>query len=525
MKRSLVILFLVLAGVSIGQNTIGLVENQSDQDNLYLFNPEKSTSSYLINQCGELVNQWNFNERPGLTSYILEDGNILRAGKNILEIKNWDDNLIWSYDLSTDGINQHHDIEPLPNGNILLVVHDEFETNEIIDEGRDPSTLGLNFKMDKIIEIEPVGVDQINIVWEWRFVDHLIQDFDNTKGNFGVVTDHPELLDLNFTGAHQSDFTHVNGVDYNEELDQILLSARHTNELYIIDHSTTTQEAQGSAGGDYGKGGDFLWRFGNSAIYNGTSDPLLLSKQHDAKWILNDQNNIGKISVYNNGYTSTESAVHIVDPSDSSGYYKIQGNTFLPLTYEATWSGDILGTTMLEGKKCGVQVLPNSNFLITETSKGRFSEVSLSGDVLWSYVNPVADGLIYNQFETFNGDNTNTIFRGEYYPLNYPGFIGKDISGNGIIENENSITDNCTLSTDEYSLGNNPKLMTNILSDDVLIFTESLNEELIVMDYSGSTIAEISVHGNSVILPSLNSGVYLLVYKNSNFSERFVVMP
>lgn len=521
--------FALCAFVALGvqaQTTVGLVANSSDQDNLYLFTPEKATDAYLVNQCGQIVNQWSFAERPGLTCYILENGNILRAGKNILEIKDWDNNLLWSYDITNDGINQHHDIEPLPNGNILLVVNDIFAINDIVDQGKDPSTLGANFKMDKIVEIEPVGTDQMNIVWEWRFADHLIQDFDNSKPNYGVVTDHPELLDLNFTGAHETDFTHVNGIDYNADLDQILLSARHTNELYIIDHSTTTMEAQGSAGGDYGKGGDFLWRFGNSAIYNGTSDAPLISKQHDAKWIDMDPNNLGKISVYNNDFSPTHSAVHILDPSDSLGYYKMQGNTFLPLAHDVTWSGDILGTTMLEGKKCGVHVLPNSNFLITETSRGRFSEVTSTGDVLWSYVNPVGEGLIYNQFQVIDGStNTNTIFRGEYYLSSYAGFAGKDLSGNGIIEDANGLTDNCVASITELEANDNGLLQSTIISDNTLIFSTGINDEITVYDMWGSIVFNSRIHGGNCVIPDLKSGMYIINYKNRNATEKFVVQP
>src|SRR5207248_2769403 len=39
------------------------------------------------------------------------------------------------------------------------------------------------------------------IVWEWHAWDHLIQEFDPQKANYGVVADHPERVDINFAGA------------------------------------------------------------------------------------------------------------------------------------------------------------------------------------------------------------------------------------------------------------------------------------------------------------------------------------
>lgn len=64
----------------------------------------------------------------------------------------------------------------------------------------------------------------------------------------------------------------MNGIDYNPVLDQIALSTHNLNEWYIIDHSTTTAEAATSSGGNSGKGGDLLYRWGNPAAYQATKE-------------------------------------------------------------------------------------------------------------------------------------------------------------------------------------------------------------------------------------------------------------
>ena len=107
---------------------------------------------------------------------------------------------------------------------------------EAITEGRDPSTLPENMLWpDHIVEVQPDGSTGGNIVWEWHVWDHLIQDFDPIVLNYGVVSEHPELIDINYIGTTpggaRADWNHINAVDYNEEFDQIILSVHNFSEI------------------------------------------------------------------------------------------------------------------------------------------------------------------------------------------------------------------------------------------------------------------------------------------------------
>jgi len=447
MKLIISSLFFFIAFFSIAQtNTVGLIHQEEGVAEGYVFfSPDRNNKSYLINNCGEVINDWTFSQEPGRSAYILENGNVLYAGETNLEIRDWNSNLVWSLDVNTTlGFNQHHDIEPLPNGNILLIVNDNYDSTTMFAQGIRPSFGSTEFRLDKIVEIQPTGTNGANIVWEWKFFDHLIQDVDSTKPNYGVVNDHPELLDMNYIGPNESNFVHVNAIDYNSELDQILFSARNMNEIYIIDHSTSTAEAASHSGGNSDKGGDFLWRWGNPKAYHSSFSDLdrKLGGQHNCTWVLEGTQQ-GKISVFSNAKVTdnTKSEVLIINPVYENNNYTMTGNLFLPFESDWSWSGELNGETMKAAIKSGVQILPNHNALTIESTKGRISEIDSAGNLVWLYEIP--DGLsLINQFDT---PVNNGAFRATRYPLDYVGFFGKDLTTKGIIENQNQLSESCGL--------------------------------------------------------------------------------
>jgi len=451
--------------------TVGLVFcDERASEGYTLFAPIPSNTTYLIDHEGRLVHTWTSpgEHRPALSAYLLPDGDLLRTA-NIaasspgnfsgggtggkLERISWGGELEWSWEYSSETFISHHDIEPMPNGNILMIAWEERTEAEAIQAGRNPEIASdspggqNNVWPDHIIEVEPVGNDSANIVWRWHAWDHLIQDYDPSKDNYGVVADHPERININYAGgtgnaAGRADWMHCNGIDYNPVLDQIAISCRSMHEIYIIDHSTTTEEAAGSIGGNSGKGGDILYRWGNPQVYHqGLSSDQQLFGQHDVNWIPEGHPHAGSLSLFNNGndrYPSYSSVEILSPPTDESGNYTIQSNgTYGPNAPDWSWN---LGEVMYSGSISGVDMLPNGNMVVTHGTKGTLLEVDSSGEVVWTYINPVGPNGPYNQSEPVPpgqraGTTANAVFKAHHISATHPALLNRTLTPLEYVEN------------------------------------------------------------------------------------------
>lgn len=417
-------------------------------DGYTLFSQLGDTSTFLIDNCGNVVHNWEVKNRPGNMEYLLEDGSLLRCAKDLsnsnftkggyggwIEKLDWDGNYLWEYLYSDGTLRQHHDIEPLPNGNVLILSWELKDYTNAVDNGRDPSILVNNeLWPEHIVEVEPVYPDGGNIVWEWHIWDHLVQDYDNTKSNYGVVADHPELMDINaHAGNGGKDWLHANSIDYNANLDQIMLSLKALNEIIIIDHSTTTVEAASHAGGNSNMGGDLLYRWGNPVNYDrGTSTDKMLFGQHNAYWIEPGLNNENKIQIYNNQNPGDFSSIVILDPPVNGSAYDITaGNAFLPVDYFWEYQSTP-NTDFYSGRISGSQTLPNNNVLICEGNTGRFFEINENKEIVWEYITPIDAGNPVDQ-STATSIN-NSVFRSMKYSIDYSAFLGRDLSPKDPIE-------------------------------------------------------------------------------------------
>ncbi len=403
-------------------------------DGYTLYAPLRSNETLLLNMEGEVVHKWTSDHHPSNSAYLMPDGSLVRSGKVLgnevfgsrgpsggrVERFDWDGNLLWDYVYSSDEYHQHHDIEPLSNGNVLILAWERRTQEEAIAAGRKPDTVSdQGIFPDVVVEVMQTGPKSGKVVWEWKAWDHLVQDLDPDKRNYGVVADHPGRLDVNLNPRPRPDWMHSNAIDYNPTLDQIVLSCRSFNEIIVIDHGKPTAETAGPAG-------DILYRWGNPANYGaGDASDRTLYAQHDARWIQEGQPGSGNITIYNNGsnrpdgnYSSIE---EIVPPINSDGTYRIHpGNAFGPV--KPIWSYTARNPTdFYSSFISGTERLPNGNTLICSGAEGIFFEVTAEMDTVWEYRNPVSR-------PPAGPEGPHSVFRVTRYPKDYPAFKNRDLN-------------------------------------------------------------------------------------------------
>ena len=366
------------------------------------------SKTILLNNLERKVKIWNHSESAIGVPHLNTDGSIILQLKSsdhyfgntrgpiggIFKKLDYTGELKWEFNFFNENFHTHHDFEILPNGNILTIGWEKKSYSEGINAGR----ISIESEIWPLVihEIKPPIDGDIEIVWKWHLWDHLIQDQDSSLNNYGIIKNHPELIDINignFTNSNEGDWLHTNAIAYNEQLNQIIFSSRHLSEIYIIDHSTTIEEASEHTGGNSNKGGDILYRWGNPINYGrGTIDDQKLNAQHGAHWISQDFPGSGNIIMFNNNPSDTtgtsnqfgnSSVVEIVPPIDDEGNYIISDSlSFGPIDYEWEYGGD---NTFFSHFQSGAYRLLNGNTIITSTQEKNIFEIDSLRNKVWEY--------------------------------------------------------------------------------------------------------------------------------------------
>ena len=444
-------LLLMAVPAAAQERTAGVLVNTEDAyDGYVLFTPIFDRDIYLIDNDGRVIHRWLIEGTSGITeAHLLDNGHLIivaaarnEADKTLMpgpdssvsgSIREytWDNEFVWEIEFIDAETRQHHAIDIMPNGNILVILWEYHSLDEALAMGLDPALADIGFEdrpfllPERVVEIDRSTGE---FVWQWRSWDHLAQARDPDLPNYGAAAEHPRRIDINYhpwflrgveppqSPVGVSAWMYVNAVHYSPALDQIVLSARRFNEIWIIDHSA----AAGSAG-------DLLYRWGNPYAY-GQGDPTAdrqLFAQHDAQWIDAGLPGEGNILLFNNQHnrgTDEEeysSVMEVKLPLRADGSYDWDREAEVVWSYAA----DGFHSSFLSG----AQRLPNGNTLITEGAPGRLIEVRPDGEVAWEFVNPVAGSVtaVQGMPLDFGG---RSLFRVHKYPADYPGFADKDMS-------------------------------------------------------------------------------------------------
>jgi len=388
-----------------------------------LINPSSRKPFYLVNNDKEVIGEFAGDYFSFMQ--LLPNGNILGSSKmysdtfrgggghtGCIEEYRADGSLVWRLALATDDYIHHHDVQKLANGNVLAVIWERVSTDKAIALGRNPEHVAENGELwfDGIVEVNPMTAE---IVWEWSIQHHLIQDFDPSQSNYGVVADNPGRLDINAIkfnpdGSVGADWTHVNTLNYNEELDQIIFSSYYMSEVFVIDHNTTPHEAQGPAG-------DFLYRWGNPANYGrGDEESRKLFAQHDVHWLPQGLPGAGNIMIFNNGIEPERpysTVVEFTPDMNADGSYNLGADGAYGPTELAWEYAPREGEEFFSWFISGAQRLSNGNTLVDHGAKARLREVTPEGDIVWEYA--YDDGA----------DGPHMLFRAYRYPEDHPAVL------------------------------------------------------------------------------------------------------
>ena len=517
-----IISFIFFLSFSVNGQNAGVIHyDQGAAEKYWLLNPLSSDKTYLLNNCGEIINEWQSIYDRTLTNHLDSDGSLWRSGgiasstflaggiSGAIEKFDWQGNLLWTFKLANDSLHIHHDFEVLPNGHFLVVAWELVNSDDLIGFGREMPPNGFQyFYSEQILEINPDN--NFEVVWTWRALDHYVQDKDSLLLNYGTPATNPSKLDINlndFDVSNYLDWLHINSIDYNEEEDLIVASCHGIDEIIILDHSTTK--------------GDIIYRWGHPNNFEVSGDRTLF-KQHDVQWIEDSETNEYNIMYFNNGriegslrYSSVEE-IKLNRNSNGLVDFDILSD---PIS-DIIWSYNLEGDKDLYSKRMsGVVRLNNGHTLICEADNGRIIEVDPSGHLYWSYVNPVGNNRIFSVDEQ---PFSNVVFNVAAYDESYFDFLIKNPNFPEKIERDPLP---CTLLSN-VDRTDEELIEVSIFNGD-LILLNAANSEMFMTDLFGKMVlgkTKILDRYDIIDLNYLPQGTYVVICQKDNKTYVFKVI-
>ena len=383
---------------------------------------------YLLDSDGRVAHSWT-SKRTVFVAYLLKGGDLLRDGNELalapqfkaggaagyIECVTWDNEPVWSWSaLPRFKYLSHHDLQPLPNGNVLVLVWERKTKEEAVAAGRHPELIPDGEVWNNlVVEIQPDGTGKASEVWRWSQWDHLCQAHDPSKDNYVKdISAHWDRLDINYcppggkakcrggglkAGDHNAtalavfdsvgktgerDWIHANAVSYSrKDSGLVVVSYNVPCEVIILAHRAPRP----------GQWKGILYRFGNPLVSQRPPDRHLqtLFVQHSTAVCDDDEDpKVLRFVLFNNGRapdrmwsTVDEYAIDMASSQSSKTW-----------THEKTWSfgrpAGHLGS-FYSHHSSGVRKLENGNVLVTLGTQGILFEVTREGKEVWRYISPV----------------------------------------------------------------------------------------------------------------------------------------
>ena len=114
-----------------------------------LYSVKNTTTAYLINNNNTTYHTWTFSstQKTGYSTYLMPGGTLVRSvarqGNQLnsggvtgeAEKVAWNGTILWDYVYSSTSYCLHHDICPLPNGNVLMICYEVKTAAQVTQAG------------------------------------------------------------------------------------------------------------------------------------------------------------------------------------------------------------------------------------------------------------------------------------------------------------------------------------------------------------------------------------------------------
>ncbi len=280
----------------------------------------------------------------------------------------------------------------------------------------------------------------------------------------------------------------------------------------MIDHSTTTEEAAGAFGGNFGKGGRILYRCGHAAMYGkGYFLGRQYFGQHNVSFI--EKSGEMGIAVYNNGrgrldgeYSSVD--LMIPERDEAGNFLQSEHGVYLPYEFSKSYVYPDSPEKMYSVFNGSAQILPNGNAFACPSLANFFVELNDEGEIVWEYVNPVGnDGYLEQGMED---DSTMYSFTAYRIPSYHPGLKGFDLASGAPIELNSIEWEQCKVSDDIEVF--QPLVLYDPIFE-VYYFNPDFSSDMQyeIFDLNGRTVMRGDNFGSFQIEALINN-VYIIVW-------------